>query len=337
MKLTGINLLKRTGLPALASICVLLFSANLYAGYETREDVREFIRMVAEKHDYDTEQLTRWFARARRQEASLKAIAKPAEALPWYQYRKIFIKDSRIEQGIEFWNEHEETLLRAEETYGVPAEIIVGIIGVETFYGKHKGKFPVFDTLVTLGFDYPKRGKFFRKELEEYLLLIREEGIGAFDMKGSYAGAVGKPQFISSSYRHYAVDFDGDGRRDLLDNTTDAIGSVANYFKMHGWKQGEPIIVQAEFKNDGDFPELGMKPVKSISELTQAGIFPVQPSRSSDLAQPIQLELNDGHEYHLGLHNFYVITRYNHSNLYAMAVYQLSQLIKQGKDNPDDA
>lgn len=333
MKATGTNQLKQIGLPALISALALLFSATLYASYETRQDVKDFIGMMQEKHGYDTEQLTRWFARAEKQDASLKAIARPAEALPWYKYRKIFIRDSRIEQGIQFWKDNEETLNRAEATYGVPAEIIVGIIGVETSYGQYKGKFPVFDTLITLGFDYPKRGKFFRKELEEYLLLIREEGLDAFEMKGSYAGAVGKPQFISSSYRAYAVDFDGDGKRDLLNNTADAIGSVANYFRRHGWKQGETVIIRAEYKSSNKFPDLGMKPKKSIGELTRFDLFPLQPVKNSELAQPIRLELDNGHEHYLGLHNFYVITRYNHSNLYALAVYQLSQLIKQGKNS----
>lgn len=333
MKATGTNQLKQIGLPALISALALLFSATLYASYETRQDVKDFISMMQEKHGYDAEQLTRWFARAEKQDASLKAIARPAEALPWYKYRKIFIRDSRIEQGIQFWKDNEATLKRAEATYGVPAEIIVGIIGVETSYGQYKGKFPVFDTLITLGFDYPRRGKFFRKELEEYLLLIREEGLDAFEMKGSYAGAVGKPQFISSSYRAYAVDFDGDGKRDLLNNTADAIGSVANYFRRHGWKQGETVIIRAEYKSSNKFPDLGMKPKKSIGELTRFDLFPLQPVKNSELAQPIRLELDNGHEHYLGLHNFYVITRYNHSNLYALAVYQLSQLIKQGKNS----
>lgn len=324
---TETALLTRTSLLFIA----LLISTSTYAGYETRQDVKEFIEMMRDKHGYNSGLLYQWFNKATQQKETLKAIAKPAEGLPWYRYRKIFIKDKRINNGIQFWQDNEATLRRAEETYGIPAEIIVGIIGVETFYGEYKGKFPVFDTLVTLGFDYPRRGKFFRKELEQYLLLIREEKLDVFEMKGSYAGAVGKPQFISSSYRHYAVDFDGDGKRDLLNNTADAIGSVANYFKKHGWKKGEPILVRARYKSNADFPDLGLKPVKSIGKLTKLGIYPTQPSKSSALAQPIQLELNGGHDYYLGLHNFYVITRYNHSNLYAMAVYQLSELIKQGK------
>lgn len=311
----------------LTILCITPSSA--LAVYEKRQDVQAFIDMMVKNHNFDRKQLTDWFARTKKQTATLEAISRPAEGLPWYKYRKIFLTEKRISKGIEFWKQNREILLRAEQTYGVPAEIITGIIGVETFYGVYKGKYPAFDTLVTLGFDYPKRGEFFRSELKEYLLLTREEGFDVFDLKGSYAAAMGKPQFISSSYRHYAVDFDGDNKRDLLNNTADAIGSVANYFKRHGWQAGGPITIRASFKGD-KFADYDMKPEHSISRLSKDAIFPIQPTKSSALATPIQLELEDGYEYWLGLHNFYVITRYNHSNLYAMAVYQLSQRIKQG-------
>ena len=240
--------------------------------------------------------------------------------------------EQRINQGVQFWRDNRDTLERAQATYGIPPEMITAIIGVETFYGKYKGKYPVFDTLVTIAFDYPKRTAFFKKELEQYLLLIREEKLDAQALKGSYAGAMGKPQFISSSYRHYAVDFDGDGRRDLLNNTTDAIGSVANYFSEHGWKKGATVTVRASYRSDQPFPKYEMKPEHKVSALSKDGIFPSQPVLASALATPIQLEQQDHHEYWLGLHNFYVITRYNHSNLYAMAAYQLSQRIKEEID-----
>ncbi|TNF91872.1 MAG: lytic murein transglycosylase B [Gammaproteobacteria bacterium] len=313
-------------------LIALLLPANAAGNYAQRDDVKDFIHMMAKKHNYDSNELANWFQRAKRQEGTLKAIAKPAEGLAWYRYRKIFITEERINKGVKFWNDYETELNRAEQTYGVPAEIIVAIIGVETFYGKHAGKYPVFDTLVTLGFDYPKRGKFFRSELEQYLLLIREESLDPFSLKGSYAGAVGKPQFISSSYRNYAIDFDGDGKRDLLNNTADAIGSVANYFSRHGWKPGEAITIRAKYKGNKAFPDFGMKPKKSVSQLSSHGLFPAQPVVSSALAAPIALEQEEHKEYWFGLHNFYVITRYNHSNLYAMAVYELSQLVKQQRD-----
>ncbi len=315
----------------LISICIFMLSLSLplHAGYESRDDVKQFINMMHSKHQFDKAQLTQWFAKATKQTKTLQAIAKPAEGLPWHKYRKIFLTEKRTKKGVEFWKENRAALERAEKEYGVPPEIITAIIGVETFYGVYKGKYPAFDTLVTLGFDYPKRGKFFRSELENYLLLVREEELDAFDLKGSYAAAMGKPQFISSSYRHYAVDFDGDGKRDLLNNTTDAIGSVANYFKRHGWRAGETATITANYKGSA-FPEFKMKPTKSIASLSSSQVFPTQPVKTSALATPIQLELESGYEYWLGLHNFYVITRYNHSNLYAMAVYQLSQAIKQG-------
>jgi len=307
-----------------------LASVTTYAGYEEREEVKAFIDMMADKHNYDRAMLTEWFRKAVKQEATIKSLDKPAESMSWHRYRKIFMTEKRTNKGVEFWQANRETLERAEATYGVPPEIITAIIGVETFYGQYKGKFPVFDTLTTIAFDYPKRGSFFKKELEQYLLLIREEKLDAYTLKGSYAGALGKPQFISSSYRNFAVDFDGDGKRDLLNNTVDAIGSVANYFKAHNWKPGKPVTVTANYKSNKKFAEYDMKPKYSISELSAQGVFPSQPVLSSALATPIQLEQADHMEYWMGLHNFYVITRYNHSNLYAMAVHQLSQSIKQG-------
>lgn len=313
-------------------VFTLIASCPLQAGYESRDDVKQFIDMMHNEHQFDKSQLLDWFSKATRQAKTLEAIAKPAERLPWYKYRRIFLTDKRTRQGIAFMKEHWEILARAERQYGVPPEIITAIIGIETFYGIYLGKYPAFDTLVTLGFDYPKREKFFRSELENYLLLVREEGFDPFDLKGSYAAAIGAPQFISSSYRHYAIDFDGDGKRDLLNNINDTIGSVANYFKRHGWRAGEAITVMANFKGR-QFPEYDMKPVHSIDALSRQNLFPTQPVKSALLATPVQLELKNGYEYWLGLHNFYVITRYNHSNLYAMAVYQLSRRIKQEIQN----
>lgn len=328
MVTAGINYRYITRLLLSLLIAAPILVNPAYAGYEKREPVQQFIDMMVEKHDYSRLQLAIWFQQAVKQEETLKSLDKPAESMPWHRYRKIFMTDKRINEGIQFWKENQETLKRANELYGVPAEIITAILGVETFYGKYKGKYPVFDTLVTIAFDYPKRAKFFKKELEQYLLLIKEEALDARDLKGSYAGAMGKPQFISSSYRHYAIDFDGDGKRDLLNNTADAIGSIANYFSEHGWKKDSPIAVTASYKSDQAFPEFDMKPKHTISELSKLGIFPSQPVLASLAATPIRLEQPDHGEYWLGLENFYVITRYNHSNLYAMAVYQLSQSIK---------
>lgn len=301
--------------------------AGIPAGFET--EVERFINRISGKHGFDQKELNRLINQKRYRQRIIDVISRPAEAKPWHQYRPIFVTDSRAAQGVEFWRENEEILKKAEEHYGVPAEIIVAIIGVETRYGRHTGGYPVLDALTTLGFGYPKRGKFFQRELEEFLLLCREEGISPADAKGSYAGAIGKPQFIPSSYRAYAVDFDKDGRRDLWNSNTDIIGSVAAYFKDHGWKRGEPITHTAAgaSKAHSHYVKAGMKPSITIKELKAAGIKADANLSSKQLSSLIKLKQKKGHEYWLGLHNFYVITRYNHSNLYAMAVYQLSQKI----------
>jgi membrane-bound lytic murein transglycosylase B len=259
----------------------------------------------------------------------IDAITRPAEAKPWYQYRPIFLTKSRIKDGVAFWKKHAKDLKRAEEEYGVPPEIIISIIGVESRYGKYKGKYRVLESLATLAFNYPKRSKFFRSELQEFLLMAREEERDALTIMGSYAGAMGKPQFIASSFRQYAVDFDKDGKRDLWDSTTDVIGSVANYFSRHHWKRGEPITSPASVtgKQYKKIVKKGIKPRSTIAELAKKGINPMQKLPTDARAALIELELKKGVEHWLGLTNFYVITRYNHSELYAMAVYQLSQEI----------
>jgi membrane-bound lytic murein transglycosylase B len=236
--------------------------------------------------------------------------------------------------GVEFWNENADTLARAYDTYGVPAEIVVAIIGVETRYGEHKGRYPIMDSLTTLAFDFPKRGKFFRGELEQFLLLTREEEVDPLSLKGSYAGAMGKPQFIASSYRNYAVDFDGDGKRDILNSSVDAIGSVANYFNRHNWKKDEPIAGKARVKGKKYKPIIkkGIKPSMRLRDMARKGVHVDGKYAPEQLAALIEFKNKKGHEYWVGFNNFYVITRYNHSELYAMAVYQLSQAIAQKRN-----
>ncbi len=301
-----------------------------------RPEVKAFIQMMVTKHQFDKAQLTSWLNNAKIQPSILKAIAKPAEKSTWARYEPIFLTQKRIDEGVAFWQQHKEALNKAEKEYGVPPQIIIAIIGVETFYGKNVGQYSVLDSLVTLGFDYPPRAKFFLSELEEFLLLAKEQGWDPTQVKGSYAGAMGKPQFISSSYRRYAVDFHHKGQRDLINNVDDAIGSVANYFKLNGWKKGEAVAYSAKATGD-KFKEAiaasnNPKPNTSLQKLSELGIKPV----SKHLKDPKQnfaligLEGKDGHEYWLGAHNFYVITRYNRSSLYAMAVYQLSEKIKNG-------
>jgi len=306
--------------------------------------MRGFATEMARKHGFQQAELEQLLGQARFRDDIIQAISRPAEAKPWYQYRPIFLKPDRIQGGAEFWREHSPLLRQVEAQYGVPAQIIVAIIGVETRYGRHTGRYPVLDSLTTLAFGYPTRGRFFRSELEQFLLLSREERIDPRQAKGSYAGAMGKPQFIASSYRRYAVDQDQDGRRDLWNDDADVIASVANYFKVHGWRPGEAITQPLELPDGVDeqglepLVEAGMKPSIPLSRLLADGLRPHGgPTGDPDtLASLIKLDAGDHNEYWLGLHNFYVITRYNHSNLYAMAAYQLSQEILAARDMAGD-
>jgi len=308
------------------ALLFVLVSLNAQADYSQRSDVQQFIDEMVEKHNFDRNDLELKFVLAKKLDGVLEAIAKPAEkVLTWREYRPIFVTSKRIGRGNDFLRAHHDILKRAEKEYGVPAEIITAIIGVETYYGRLSGKTQVFDSLVTLGFDYPPRSRFFLSELEQFLLLTREEDIDVSVVRGSYAGAMGMPQFISSSYREYAVDFDGDGKRDLWNSTADVIGSVANYFKVHGWKSGGQVVVPARVKGQIEETRNKLKPHTSISDLAAQGVVPDVAVDDSAKATVITLKGKRGKEYWLGLDNFYVITRYNHSALYAMAVYQLSQ------------
>lgn len=303
--------------------------------YLAREDVQGFIREMVTEHAFEAGTLDRLFAQVQRQDRVLEVIQRPAEAKPWYEYRPIFLTDARIAGGVTFWAEHEAILDRAEARFGVAPEYVVAIIGVETYYGSRTGSFPVLDTLTTLGFDYPPRSDFFRRELEQYLLLTREESLDPLKLKGSYAGAMGKGQFISSSYRAYAVDFDDDGRRDLWESADDAIGSVANYFSRHGWEADRPVVLPARLSGEAPAALLkaGLKPSLSREALDGAGVTPAQGEIPSEGPYAlIELEAKDGPEYWIGFNNFYVITRYNRSPLYAMAVHQLAQLIREARE-----
>lgn len=308
------------------------FAASLDAGdYKGREDVEAFIARMVQDSDYSETELIALFSQVKKQSHLFDLLNRPAEkALDWYQYRNIFIKEKRIAEGVKFWKKHEKLLAEVSGKTGVPAEIIVAIIGVETFYGIYRGKDPVFDSLVTIAFDYPRRAKFFLGELEQFLLLVKEQNLDARSLKGSYAGAMGMPQFISSSYRHYAVDGDGDGRINLFDNIADIASSVANYFVRHGWKPGEtvarPLIAVAD--NTVSSLQVGIKPRYKWSEVKKHGFssrFTIEDNESLAL---VRLQQKNHPEYWAGFKNFYVITRYNHSELYAMAAYQLSVLIR---------
>ncbi len=308
---------------------LLLPAAVAQADYSQREDVQQFIDSMVEKHRFDGEALRRLFAQADKRDDVLEKIARPAEkVLNWKRYQRIFLGDKRIRQGAEFMRQHKALLQRAEEQYGVPAEIITAVIGVETYYGRRSGGTGVFDSLTTLGFDYPPRARFFRSELEQLLLLAREEDIDVKTVRGSYAGAMGMPQFIASSYRRYAVDFDGDGKRDLWHSVEDVIGSVANYFHVHGWRTGESILHRVGFPHERETGKHKLKPYQTVREFIEQGVRLKAPVPLDARATLLSFEGSEGAEHWLGMQNFYVITRYNHSALYAMAVYHLSERIK---------
>lgn len=294
-----------------------------------RTDVASFIDELVTNEDFSRDELVALLSGAEIKPKILEAISRPAEKRKaWHEYRDIFIQDKRIDAGVEFWNTHAETIDRISQETGVPGEILVGIIGVETYYGRITGSYRVLDALVTLGFDYPPRSKFFRKELREFLLLAREESVPADAALGSYAGAMGSPQFIPSSYRAYAVDADEDGRRDLFGSWTDILGSVANYFVRHRWHADEAVVAPATLNAEfsGEIPAKNLlKADSTIEDLERLGVI-IDGSDALAAEMParlIAMEGKQGPEYQVGLHNFYVITRYNRSAMYALAVWQL--------------
>jgi len=300
----------------------------------------EFIEKMASEYDFDSSSLRNLLDQAIVSKTILKAISKPAEKrLPWYKYRNIFLKKKRINEGVEFLDKNREKLQAAEKKFGVPAEIITAIIGVETFYGRIAGSYRVVDALNTLGFHYPKRAKFFRNEFEQFLLLAREQGFDPLSLKGSYAGAMGMPQFISSSYRHYAIDFDGDNIIDIWNNPDDAIGSVANYFAEHGWKKDKPVVARVKIEGESykDVLGKGLEPDLDESDLERFGIKSDSLFDKNEKLKLFEYKQKTSNEYWLAHKNFYVITRYNHSHLYAMAVYQLALEITKRINNRSQA
>jgi membrane-bound lytic murein transglycosylase B len=319
----------RTVLRPFAAVGLLLLGTGC-ADYTDRDDVQAYMAEISAEHHFPPEELERLFSQATRQSSILEAIARPAErTLKWHEYREIFLQEPRVEQGLQFWNDNEEALQGAWATYGVPPEYVVAIIGVETRYGQITGGYRVLDALTTLTFDYPPRAPFFRKELTEFLLLAREEGRDPLELKGSYAGAMGYGQFIPSSFRSYAVDFDEDGTRDIWSNTWDAIGSVANYFARHGWQpNGEVVrLVTVAGTDADDVANQSLELGHTVDDLRGLGVE-IDGLDGAEPAALFRMELADGAEYWLGLNNFYVITRYNRSRLYALAVHQLAQAIR---------
>ena len=284
---------------------------------------------MVEKHHFNHDELVDLFAHAEQQPGIITAISRPPEATPWLKYRASFVNNKRVKYGLEFWQQNHQTLQRAEETYGVPQEIIVAVIGVETIYGRNMGRYRTLDALTTLAFDYPRRAAFFRDELENYLLLAREQQFDLLDVKSSYAGAMGIPQFMPSSYRNYAVDFNGNASIDLRNEPADAIGSVGNYLKGYGWVRGGRIGVRAQVNDESSLGAIDAP--RSMADWTAAGVTTRLNSKPDTSARLLDYTLPDGKEYWLGFDNFEVITRYNNSDYYAMSVFQLAEELKAAR------
>ncbi len=304
----------------------------------TRPAVAEFIDKMVADHDFDRDTLGATLGKARVKQSIIRKISTPAEKqLSWGEYRKIFITRERIRAGTEFWLENREMLERIHRETGVSVEMIVGIIGVETYYGRITGKDRVIDALVTLAFDYPPRAPFFRNELIQFLILAREEELDATIPVGSYAGAMGRPQFMPSSFRAYAVDATGDGKRDIWNNWADVAGSVANYFLAHGWRPGEEVTAQATLGHawNGAIPQPKntLTPKETVASLSSKGVMFGTELNGDSKGELLTYDGPHGIEHWVGFHNFFVITKYNRSVMYALAAYQLGREISSEVGN----
>ena len=317
-------------LKIVVSVAVISAASTAFGDYSQNTKAQALMDKMVAEYDYDREDLEKIFTSASRENKILDSMNNAAEKVkPWSEYRPHFITDLRVRQGIAFMQKHSETLARAEREYGVPPEVITAIIGVETNYGSYTGKASVLNSLSTLAFEHPRRSPFFTSELENYLLLVREREWQADEQLGSYAGAMGLGQFMPSNYRTLAVDFDEDGIADLF-NPVDAIGSVANYFKHHGWISGEPVAARAMVSEGFDENEANrsLRPSKTIADLAELGYLSTVAYEPDAKAIAMRFSGLTGDEYWIGLTNFYVISRYNPRQKYAMAVYHLSEEIK---------
>ncbi|MFL6579487.1 MAG: lytic murein transglycosylase B [Burkholderiales bacterium] len=300
-----------------------------------KPEVEKFITQMVQQHQFNRSYLQQLFGQLKGNDGVVKAINAPATAKPWYEFKGIFVTPTRTSAGVIFWNDNAEQLKRARDTYGVPEEIIVAIIGVETIYGKRTGSFKVIEALYTLGFEMPERATYFRSEMEQFLLLMRENGMDPLAVKGSFAGAIGMPQFMPTSYRRFAVDFDSDGKIDLWNSVPDVIGSVANYLHFFGWIAGQPVAVPARLSGT-DYPaivEKGFKPHLTLAQMLPKGVEATEDVPDQLVAGLFGLEIEQGQEYWLAFSNFYAITRYNRSKNYAMAVHLLAQAIARERES----
>ncbi len=329
---------KLRGLPLLFGLSIVSFGACAKPAKPApaidvkRGDVKEFIAHMHDDYDFKARPLRKLLASAQLQTSILEAMEKPAEkAKLWYEYRPIFLNERRIREGVDFWVAHRQVLAQASERTGVPPEYLAAIVGVETYYGRLTGSYHVLDALGTLAFDYPPRLKFFRDELEQYLLLTRDLNLDPRVLKGSYAGAMGAPQFMPSNYRRFAVDADADGRVDLWTSWADVCESVGNYLKGHGWNTGEPVLIDAAVSADkpGTLDGRKLDLSENVASLKTQGVSFDSPLPDEAPAVLIAADESDGTHWRVGFNNFYVITRYNHSPLYAMAVFELAAALKQ--------
>tara|TARA_Y100000590_G_scaffold122407_3_gene140108 strand:- start:2052 stop:3035 length:984 start_codon:yes stop_codon:yes gene_type:complete len=313
------------------SFPLLNLLAEDFEPYEERAEVVNFIEQMHKRHQFDKNKLKELFSSAIFQERVIRIMdAQPEGTMTWSKYKSIMVSEDRIRLGSNFISTYKKDLERAEDIYGVPAKIIASIIGIETRYGRVTGNTRVLDSLTTLSFDYPRREKFFRIQLEEFLLLTREEGLDPFKIKGSIAGAMGFGQFMPDSYRDYAVDFDFDGRRDILNNPIDAIGSVANFLNKKGkWDPNTQVVIKAKLSGERPDIKSSFKPYIKISELSSLGLSPKFNLNGQLKVIPIELKIKEGYEYWLGLNNYQALSRYNRSKLYVMAVYEFSESLDQ--------
>jgi len=296
----------------------------------TLPGIPEFIDEMVARHQFNREELESAFDRAQYLPSVIETISRPATSKPWLEYRAAFVNPERIRFGLKFWEKYRKTLQRAEREFGVPQEIIVGLIGVETVYGQDAGTFRTLDALTTLAFDYPRRVDFFRSELENYLLLARDQQFDLLEVRGSYAGAMGIPQFMPSSYRSYAVDFNGNHKIDLLREPEDAIGSVANYLKSYGWTNSVPVAVRAQIVEKDWIGEITAP--RTLEAWSAVGIAPSEKLPQDQLARLVDFTVENGKELWLVFNDFDVITRYNNSDFYAMTVFQLAEELKAGRN-----
>lgn len=312
--------------------CMMLALPALAAAPQKKlaPEAQAFVQEMVERHGFVRASLERALRGARFVDSIIIAMDAPSTSLPWHEFRARHVTEARIGNGLKFWAEHAAMLEKAAAEFKVPAEIMVATMGIETRYGRYTGSIRVLDALNTLAFGYPPRAAFFRGELEQFLLLARETGLPLESLRGSYAGAIGIPQFIPSSYRKYAVDFDGDGKVDLR-RFADAIGSVANYYRRFGWQPGAPVIVPVDV---GETPldamlAAGIKPQITVAEFRKRGVLPLEPVADDAQAALIAVESETGPRYFLGLNNFYVITRYNRSTNYAMVVHETAVALRE--------